>query len=168
MARKTARITINNEGRDKGKTFLLTEKPADEAERWAIRALLAMLQSGADISPDIVSGGMASLAAIGLHSLPGVPWETAEPLLAEMFECVGYEHVRGAPLQEIFGGLNSQIEEVETRLALRVAVIELHMGFSVPENSPTSGLTPGANEEPNTPTFQGLLRSWYRKVLRRF
>lgn len=167
MARKTARITINNEGRDKGKTFVLIELPADQAERWAIRALLGMLQSGADISPEVINGGMASLAAIGLHSLPGVSWDVAEPLLSEMWECIGYEHVRGAPLQEIFGGLNSQIEEVGTRLALRLAVLELHLGFSVPENSPTSGLTSGANEAPNTPTFLGSLVSWYRRVLQR-
>ena len=52
MARKTKRVTITAEGRDKGKTFLITELPADQAERWAIRALLALIQSGAVISED--------------------------------------------------------------------------------------------------------------------
>lgn len=167
MARKTARITIAAEGRDKGKTFVLNELPADQAERWAIRALLAMLQSGADIAPDMIQGGMSSLAAIGLHSLPGVSWDLAEPLLEEMWTCVAYEHARGAPLQDIFPGLNSQIEEVATRLALRLAVIELHLGFFVPESSPISGLEPGENAESNTPTFLGSLLIWYRRVLRR-
>lgn len=167
MARKTARITISNEGRDKGKVFVLTELPADQAERWGIRALLGAIQSGADISPETVQGGMASLAAIGVQSLGGISWDILEPLLAEMWYCVAYEHVRGAPLQGIFEGVNSQIEEVETRFALRLAVLELHLGFSVPGASPTSGLTSGEKEEPTTPTFLGLLGSWYRKIAQR-
>ena len=35
MARKTQTYTIDSGGRDKGKTFLITEMPATKAEDWA-------------------------------------------------------------------------------------------------------------------------------------
>lgn len=167
MSRKTTRITIAEEGRDKGKSFVLTELPADQAERWFIRAMLCMVQSGADISPEVIQGGAASFAALGLQALGGVAWGSLEPLLDEMWECVSYQHAPNIPLQSISPGINSQIEEVATRFALRVAVLELHTGFFIPGASPTSGLTSGANEAPSTPTFLGSLVSWYRRVLQR-
>jgi hypothetical protein len=167
MPRKTTRITITEEGRDKGKAFVLTELPADQAERWAIRAMLAMVQSGADISPETMAGGMASFAALGVQALGGVSWEQLEPLLAEMWQCVQYSHAPNIPLQSITEGVNSQIEEVATRFALRVAVLQLHMNFFIPEATPTSGLTPGESEAATTPTFLGLLGSWYRRALQR-
>jgi hypothetical protein len=171
MGRKTKRVTITAEGRDKGKSFLITELPADQAERWAIRALLALIQSGAVISEDALHAGMASIAAIGVSALGGLSWETAQPLLEEMFTCVQYQpaDARIAP-QELMTGNNSQIEEVTTRLSLRLAVFELHLGFSVPDAPPTSGTsTEGENgEKPsNTPTFLESLGGWYRRALRR-
>lgn len=165
MPRKISRLTISAEGRDKGKVFVLTELPADQAERWAIRAFLGLIQSGANISPETMQGGMAALAAIGIQALGGIAWETLEPLLDEMWTCVEYFHSAKTPTQSIADGINSQIEEVATRLSIRLAVLELHMGFSFPEESPTSGLEQGENEGSITPTFLGLLGSWYRKAL---
>jgi hypothetical protein len=167
MPRKTTRLTISEEGRDKGKSFVLTELPADQAERWFIRAMQAAVQSGADITPEVIAGGAASFAMLGMQILSGVPWANLEPLLDEMWQCVQYQHTANIPLQSISEGLNSQIEEVATRLALRVAVLELHAGFFIPGASPTSGQTPGENEVPSTPTFLDSLGSWYRRVLRR-
>lgn len=167
MPRKTTRLTISEEGRDKGKSFVLTELPADQAERWFIRAMQAAVQSGADITPEVIAGGAASFALLGMQILSGVPWANLEPLLDEMWQCVQYQHAANIPLQSISEGLNSQIEEVATRLALRVAVLELHAGFFIPGASPTSGQTSGENEEPSIPTFPGLLGSWYRRILRR-
>lgn len=167
MPRKSTRITITEEGRDQNKSFVLTELPADQAERWAIRAMLGLVQSGAEISPEIMQGGMASLAAMGVQALGGITWETLEPLLDEMFSCISYQHAPGAPLQNVFPGINSQIEEVATRFALRLAVWELHTGFFIPGASPTSGLPLGENEEPTTQTFLGSLASWFHRALRR-
>ena len=167
MPRKTTRITITEEGRDKGKSFVLTELPADQAERWAIRAMLAMVQSGAEISPETMAGGMASFAVLGVQALGGVSWDQLEPLLAEMWQCVQYNHAPNIPLQSIAEGINSQIEEVATRFALRVAVLQLHMNFFIPEATPTSGRQEGVNEGKSTPTFLGSLGSWYRRALQR-
>ena len=47
MARRTETFTATY-GRDAGKSFTLTEMPADQAERWAIRALLALAGAGVD------------------------------------------------------------------------------------------------------------------------
>jgi len=46
MARKTATVTISAEGRDKGKTFFLTEMSAERSEEWGERALLALVRGG--------------------------------------------------------------------------------------------------------------------------
>jgi hypothetical protein len=165
MTRKSTTITIAEDGRDKGKSFVLTELPADQGERWFIRALLALSASGANVTPDMIAGGAASFATFGITALMGVPWEMLEPLLDEMWECVQYKHTtQGIPLQAIDAGVNSQIEEVKTRFALRVAVLQLHMGFSIPEVSPNSGVQAGESEASSQPTFRGLLLSWYRKV----
>ena len=45
MARKTKTLTIES-GRDVGKTFLITEMPLLQADRWAQQALFALAKSG--------------------------------------------------------------------------------------------------------------------------
>jgi hypothetical protein len=54
-----------------------------------------------------------------------------------MMACVQYDHGNGTPLQAIMEGAHSQIEDVTTRLQLRVKVFELHTGFSLPVVPPT-------------------------------
>lgn len=167
MARKTLRVTVTDEGRDKGKTFVLTELPADQAERWFIRALLGLTQSGADISSESMAGGAASFAALGIQALGGITWPVLEPLLDEMFECIQYAPPdTRLPSQGISFGINSQIEEVRTRFLLRVAILELHIGFSLPGGTPTSGLQlQGPDGEDSKPsTFLDSLLSWYRRA----
>lgn len=132
MARKVERLTIVSEGRDKGKTFILTEMPADQAERWAIRALLALTNSGVQIDEDVAQSGMAGLAAAGFQALGHLSPDAVEPLLEEMFQCVTYEHDPKHPPQAIYSGINSQIEEVKTRFQIRLALFKLHTGFSWP------------------------------------
>jgi hypothetical protein len=131
MARRVERITIRDKNRDHGKVFVITEMPADQAEWWAARALLALTNAGAEISEDARNAGMAGLAAVGLQSLANLKAETVKPLMDEMFDCVQYEHNPSHPLQSIIAGENSQIEEVSTRVQLRRAVLELHVGFSL-------------------------------------
>lgn len=171
MSRKIQTIAITAEGRDQGKVFIITELPADQAERWAIRALLGLQRAGVDIPLDAFSAGAASLAAVGLQSLFSLPWSELEPLLAEMFTCVAYKHggaTSKIPPAPIMDGENSQIEEVATRFVLRIAILELHFGFSIPEETPTSGLQPGEETEPShSSTFLGSLGGWFRKSLQR-
>lgn len=166
MARKISRVTISAEGRDKGKTFVITELSADQGERWAIRLVQGLIQSGANISEDALHAGMAGIAAVGIGAIGGVSWATLEPLLNEMFDCIQYEHKPNLPLQSIFPGVNSQIEEMATRVSLRLAWMELHLGFSVPEVPPTSATSKGGEPGQTTATFLESLGGWFRKALR--
>lgn len=126
--RKTEKITINAEGRDKGKVFIITEMSAVAAERWAIRAFFALANTGVDLPEDITETGMAGMASIGLQALGKIPFADAEPLLAEMMDCVeivpdpSKPNVTRKPIDEDF-------EEVRTLITLRKAVWDLHTGF---------------------------------------
>lgn len=141
MARKTKTVTVSGaaDNRDNGKQFFLTEMPADQAERWAFRLLLALASAGGKLPQGALDAGMAGVAAtmqnsliVGLRSMAGLSFEDAEPLLATMFECVQYiPPTAGVAKQSIITGSNSQIEEVSTRLTLRWEVLQLHLNFSL-------------------------------------
>lgn len=129
---------VETDGRDKGKTFLITEMSPSKAEKWAYRALLALINSNANLPKGFEQTGMAGLAQVGLQGLSGLPWHLAEPLLNEMFDCVQIvpdypkfnmprllEDGEGEP-----GSGDGDIEEVLTRLQLRKEVFALHVDFS--------------------------------------
>ena len=87
MARKES-IFIAESGRDVGKKFHITEMSATQAEAWAIKALLAIGNSGIDIPEGLIDQGMAGLVAISYMNLLKIPFKVAEPLLEEMMSCV--------------------------------------------------------------------------------
>jgi hypothetical protein len=125
--RKVQKFTIQDEGRDKGKTFQITELPALEAERWAVHALLAMSRNGVDIPESALDSGFAALAAMGVNMLGKLKAEDADVLMAKMMDCVMFASVGNGlqprPLVE------SDIEEILTLFRLRKEVLTLHAGF---------------------------------------
>lgn len=124
--RKERDVTITEENRDKGKTFHLTEMAAIPATKWATKVLFAIAQSGVDLSPEILSGGMASMAFLGIQALLRVHYEVAEPLLDELMTCVQVkEPAVTRPLT------SNDIEEVSTVFKLYGEVLQLHTGFSL-------------------------------------
>lgn len=128
MARKTLTYTVTDEGRDKGKLFILTEMPASQAERWALRALSALAASGIEIPDDIASAGLAGVARLGVQAFGGLPWEKAEPLIEEMFKCITIQPDPSKPsITRVL--IEDDIEEVTTRLKLRIELFKLHMSF---------------------------------------
>lgn len=138
MTIKSKVVTISTDGRDRGKMFRLTEMPADQGEKWAFRALLAMSRGGMQLPAGIFDAGMAGLASIvpyllivGLRSLHAAQWAELEPLLDEMMTCVKYQPPGGLPPQELISGINSQIEEIRTRVELRKEVLEMHVDPSL-------------------------------------
>ncbi|HEX7687348.1 MAG TPA: hypothetical protein VF453_06565 [Burkholderiaceae bacterium] len=137
MARREAFVTIDAEGRDKGKVFKLTEMPAAQAERWAIRAFLALANAGVDLPEDVATSGMAGIAVVGIRALGKLKWADAEPLLDEMMLCVS-----ACPQPDnrtvVTGLFPDSIEEISTRLRLRKEVFLLHTGFSLPAAPSTS------------------------------
>lgn len=128
MARKTANVTIDDEGRDRGKVFVLTELPASKAEAWAYRALLALIAGGVEVPDGFERMGMAGMAEIGIRALSSLKWEVAEPLLAEMWECVRFMPDPAKP-QLIRALIEEDIEEIATRVKLRAEVWSLHADF---------------------------------------
>lgn len=124
MARKTVDVTITAEGRDKGKTYVITEMSASRAERWGARALNAMAKAMGDIPPELMRSGMAGLTAAALSAFARSHFDEIAPLLDEMFTCIQIkEPVMTRALIE------EDIEEVATRIKLREEVLELHLGF---------------------------------------
>jgi hypothetical protein len=128
MARKTEMVVIDAEGRDKGKTFIIREMPATQAEKWAMRAFLALAKSGVDVPEDVAASGLAGIAALGLRALSGLTFADAEPLMDEMFSCIQImpDPTRPNVTRHL---IEDDIEEVATRLRLRKEVLALHTGF---------------------------------------
>ena len=128
MARKVMTYTVTDEGRDKGKTFVLTEMPASKAESWAMRALLALMHGGVEMPEGFERMGMAGMAEVGMRALAGLRWELAEPLINEMFDCIQILPDPARP-QVVRNLIEEDIEEPLTRIRLRGEVWKLHTGF---------------------------------------
>lgn len=87
MARKTKIVTVNAEGRDKGKTFFLTEMSARAAEAWADRAFLALAHSSIDLPAGIEHSGMAGISQI-MTLLADTQLPNADSLMEELVSSV--------------------------------------------------------------------------------
>lgn len=128
MARKTATVTITDEGRDRGKQFKITEMPASQAEDWAIRAFLALAKGGIEIPEEVAGAGLAGLAKMGFGALKGMPYADARPLLDEMMACVQFVPDPARPSFER-RLTETDVEEISTRLKLRIEIFNLHVSF---------------------------------------
>jgi hypothetical protein len=143
MARRTKEIAIDDpKSRDHGKVFVLTEKPALDAERWAKRALAAVGRTNAmtGVDPAELEGlGLIGVAAVGVRALATLQDEDSERLMAEMMECVQIRPNSKAP--QVIRPLMEKpdetgtydIEDIKTIWQLRNEVLELHLGFSLPD-----------------------------------
>ncbi len=136
--RKVLIVCIDAEGRDQGKKFVLTEMAAAQAERWALRALSALVASGVEIPDDVAKGGLAAVARMGIQAFGGIAWERAEPLLAEMFDCVQIQPGDNPAIVRKL--VDDDIEEITTRFKLRMELFGLHMDFlkAVAQSIPAS------------------------------
>jgi hypothetical protein len=158
MARRTVNVTIEEEGRDKGKTFVLTEMPATVGEKWAMQLMHLMLEAGAPIGEEEIAGGMAALA-----SIPGgirMARALQDPSLDGWWDCVRYQHAANHPLQAINQGAACQIEEIATITHLRMEVVKLHTDF-FPAASPstTDSHSPARTATGSLPTRTSRPRS---------
>lgn len=121
--RKSITVTISDEGRDKGKTFIITELSAWDAERWASKVLFAAMNAGIEIPDDVAQAGISGLASLGIQALTRIPYEDAAPLLDTMMGCVQIQPSASVtrPLIE------DDVEEVKTLLQLRKETVKLHL-----------------------------------------
>ncbi len=122
-------MTIEFDGRDKGKIFRIQEMPAADADDWALRAMTAMGRSNADISGEILRSGMMGFALMCVKAFVAAKYEDVRPLWTEMMQCVKFLPDPSNPkiVRELWP---DDIEEVRTRWYLRQEVLELHTGFS--------------------------------------
>jgi hypothetical protein len=153
MGRKVAEVIIpaDDPGRDKGKKFRITEMPALQAERWAIRAITAIGKRGIEVPDEALQLGMGGIAAVGLRAIVQIEFADAEPLLNEMMACVQIDMGNGVvrPLTD------SDIEEVATIIRLRGETIGLHVGFSLADalsrlRSGSASALPTNSSDPST------------------
>jgi len=129
--RKTREITITNkDSRDFGKSFLITEMPALQAERWARHGLAAFVR-GADMPDDLENAGMAAWASLAIRAIGNMPEEAADRMWDQLLACVKIKvdaMPAGRPLildQED----GNDIEEPTTIAKLRMEAFDLHTGF---------------------------------------
>ena len=128
MARKSTNYTVTDDNRDNGKVFVITELPAARAESWAFRAILALMEGGVELPPGFERMGMAGIAELGIRALSHLRWEVAEPLLAEMWDCVQIMPDPAKP-HVVRPLIDQDIEEVMTRIKIRAEVWKLHTDF---------------------------------------
>ena len=138
--RKTDIVVVPEWGkRDAGKTFLIREWPAERAEKWGIKALLAYNRGGGQIDVDAAIGaGMEGIFFLGVQTfLRGqIRAEEAIPILDELLDCVriirdpkARDAATGEPVATPIVS-EDDVEEVQTRMWLRSEVLRLHTNFS--------------------------------------
>lgn len=145
MARKVSTYTVTAEGRDQGKQFLLTEMPATQGEMFAVRAFLALARSGITIPDGWQGMGFAALASLGIGALGQLPFHEAKPLMEELWTCVSAvpDKNNQAFTRQL---LESDVEEISTRLLLKMEVLKLHFDFFKAVGSSKPAPAPAATE----------------------
>jgi hypothetical protein len=152
--RKTAIVKIAEEGRDKGKIFVITEPPASQVERWALRALMALAKSGVELPENVKGAGIAGVAALGLKAIVGgVGVDDTEWLMSQMMACVQLQP--GPDPNVVRPLIEDDIDEVATRFKLYFEVFNLITGFSQAGSQSTLKTPEASPASPNTRTFQG-------------
>ena len=138
MARKTKDLVIAD-GRDKEKTFVITEMSVIDADNWANRALLAMLRGGVDVgnlnfSNINTSGGMLELARVVIAGLGNMQESIATDLLNELLDCAKIVP-SGGTSRDIL--LDSDIESIKTLWQIRKEALMIHIDFLTDDSSQT-------------------------------
>ncbi|MFT2793589.1 hypothetical protein ACMV5I_26520 [Serratia sp. T13T92] len=135
MARKELYYSVSGtKGRDEGKMYHIQEMSASQAEWWAIQVGMAMSRNGVEVPDDLSNMGMAAMAMHGLALVAKIPAVEAKPLLDELMACVqAVPNPNDKKIQRPL--VESDTEEVATRLKLRMEVFKLHVDFLLPASA---------------------------------
>ncbi|EKS1202916.1 hypothetical protein QA436_000073 [Escherichia coli] len=130
MARKEIPFIVEEEGRDKGKEFLITEMSAWDADTLAQDIFRAMGDSGfSEIPADVIAMGCAGLATVGLSvisaSSPDVARQLRDRLMSTVDIIVTHEGKRQQ--RKVKGELD--FEEVSTIRKLLDKVFQVNFDF---------------------------------------
>ena len=135
-------VTIES-GPDAGKTFLVHEMPAVEAELWCIRALNALIHEKAVAESEAT--GAADLArASGPDGVTTIAAAKAltDPQLDGIWKYITFRPPNPqAPEQTL---RDDHIQDWRTRMRLRFEFYRFHTGFFSPENPSTSASRPNS------------------------
>lgn len=135
MARKTKTVTMDS-GRDAGKTFLITEMPLLQADRWAQQALFALARSGIETQQFDEDEGMLGMAKVALNAISHIDPLVSNELMNELLTCVQIVPSGGVARDLIFDDDSGDIEDVKTLFMLRKEALMIHLDFLTAGSSP--------------------------------
>lgn len=130
MARKEIPFIVEEEGRDKGKEFLITEMSAWDADSLAQDIFRAMGDSNySGIPPDVIAMGCAGLATVGLSVISASSPEVARQLRDRLVSTVDIVITNDGKHQQrkVNGALD--FEEVSTIRSLLDKVFQVNFDF---------------------------------------
>ncbi|MGX5099867.1 hypothetical protein [Enterobacter cloacae] len=130
MARKEIPFIVEEEGRDKGKEFLITEMSAWDADTLAQDIFRAMGDSRlTEIQADVIAMGCAGLATIGLSVISASSPDVARHLRDRLMSTVDIiiTNEGGRQQRKVKGELD--FEEVSTIRTLLDKVFQVNFDF---------------------------------------
>ncbi|HIA5714183.1 TPA: hypothetical protein ACWQQG_000945 [Yersinia enterocolitica] len=129
MSRKKITYTVEDEGRDKGKEFIITEMSAWDAEELSEEIYRAMGHGEFNSLPaDVVAMGVAGLATVGVSVLAAAPASVSRPISDRILSTV--EIVITNEGKDITRSIKPiDFEEISTIRTLKDKVFELNFGF---------------------------------------
>ncbi|WP_145484410.1 hypothetical protein [Yersinia aldovae] len=129
MSRKQITYIVEDEGRDKGKEFLITEMSAWDAEELSEEIYRAMGHGEFNSLPaDVVAMGAAGLATVGISVLAAAPASVSRPISDRILSTV--EVVITNEGKDITRSIKPiDFEEISTIRTLKDKVFELNFGF---------------------------------------
>lgn len=129
MSRKQITYIVDDEGRDNGKEFIITEMSAWDAEELSEEIYRAMAHGEFNSLPaDVVSMGVAGLATVGISVLAAAPASVSRPISDRILSTV--EIVITNEGKDITRSIKPiDFEEVSTIRTLKDKVFELNFGF---------------------------------------
>ncbi|EAA8256849.1 hypothetical protein [Salmonella enterica] len=130
MARKEIPFIVEEEGRDKGKEFLITEMSAWDADSLAQDIFRAMGDSNySSIPPDVIAMGCAGLATVGLSVISASSPEVARQLRDRLMSTVDIIITNDGKRQQRKVNGSLDFEEVSTIRSLLDKVFQVNFDF---------------------------------------
>ncbi|HHJ4350415.1 hypothetical protein [Citrobacter freundii] len=130
MSRKEIPFTVTDEGRDKGKEFIITEMSAWDADSLAQDIFRAMGDSNySSIPADVIAMGCAGLATVGLSVISASSPEVARQLRDRLMSTVDIVITNDGKRQQRKVNGSLDFEEVSTIRSLLDKVFEINFNF---------------------------------------
>lgn len=130
MARKEIPFVVEEEGRDKGKEFLITEMSAWDADTLAQDIFRAMGDSNfSEIPEDVIAMGCAGLATVGLSVISASSPDIARQLRDRLMSTVDIIITNDGKQQQRKVNGSLDFEEVSTIRTLLDKVFQVNFDF---------------------------------------